>query len=749
MSRRENAVRSVPGPSAKKRAASDAAAKATVSKAPVRTTVKTAAKAAAKPATKTAARAASVKTAPKAKAAPKAKPTPKAKPKAKPTPKVPPKGAAKKALLKRAAPMAKDANGAAEPASTLAVEMPRPADIEPGPAPKPAAAEAPRAAPPPPHAAEAGKAEQLLPDFEALAANLGRVADETTRATNAYLAPQLSGAPQSNLVNAEMAEAVRTLGQVAERWLAEPQRAVEAQTRLTSGLIGLWADALRRFKGEEVPAATPETRDPRFKDPAWSENPFFDFLRQSYVHAAKWADDMVKEADGLDDHTRHKAEFYVRQLAGALSPSNFLMLNPELIRATIRQNGANLARGAQMFAEDVEAGGGELRLRQSDPTTFEVGKNLATTPGKVVLRNELIELIQYAPSTETVVRRPLLIVPPWINKFYILDLNPEKSFIRWAVAQGLTVFVISWVNPDARHADKSFDAYMREGIFAALEAVEAATGEREVSAIGYCVGGTLLAMTLGYMAKTGDRRIASATLFTTQVDFRHAGDLQVFVDEPQVAAVEEEMRIRGFLDGRMMATAFNMLRPNDLIWRYVVDVYLKGRSPMAFDLLYWNSDSTRMSAANHSFYLRNCYLENNLSQGRMQIEGVRIDLKKVTIPIYNLAAKEDHIAPAISAFEGSRCFGGEVRYVMAGSGHIAGVVNPPEKQKYQYWTGGPVEGAFQDWVGKAVEHKGSWWPDWFAWIERQAPERVKAREPGGGKLPPLGDAPGTYVKVRA
>jgi polyhydroxyalkanoate synthase len=347
-----------------------------------------------------------------------------------------------------------------------------------------------------------------------------------------------------------------------------------------------------------------------------------------------------------------------------------------------------------------------------------------------------------------VLRRPLLIVPPWINKFYILDLTPDKSFIRWAVAQGLTVFVVSWVNPDARHADKGFEAYMKEGIFAALDAIKAATGEEKVSAVGYCVGGTLLSSTLGYMAAKSDRRIESATLLTTQVDFTHAGDLQVFVDEDQIQAIEREMDERGFLDGRLMATAFNMLRPNDLIWRYVVDVYLKGKSPVPFDLLFWNSDSTRMPAANHSFYMRNCYLENNLSQGRMLLDGVTIDLRKVTIPIYNLATKEDHIAPALSAYEGSSAFGGDVRFVMAGSGHIAGVVNPPHRQKYQYWSDGPNGKPFQDWVTGAVEHKGSWWPDWFSWIERQSSARLPARHPGDGKLTPLCPAPGTYVRMK-
>jgi polyhydroxyalkanoate synthase len=360
-----------------------------------------------------------------------------------------------------------------------------------------------------------------------------------------------------------------------------------------------------------------------------------------------------------------------------------------------------------------------------------------------------MELIQYAPSTARVYKRPLLIVPPWINKFYVLDLNPEKSFIRWAVAQGHTVFVISWVNPDERHAQKGFDAYLREGVFAALDAIEQATGERETAAIGYCVGGTLLAVALAYMAQTDDKRIGSATLFATQVDFSDAGDLKIFVDDEQLKSVEEKMSAKGYLDGAQMAGAFNMLRPNELIWSYFVNNYLKGKEPMPFDLLVWNSDATRMPAANHSFYLRNCYLENNLTQGRMVIGGKTLDLSKVTIPIYDLAAREDHIAPAKSVFVGAQYFGGPVRYVMAGSGHIAGVVNPPSKLKYQYWTGGPPKGGFAAWVEEATEHPGTWWGDWAAWIAGQAPAMVPAREPGAGKLKALGDAPGDYVRVKS
>ena len=360
-----------------------------------------------------------------------------------------------------------------------------------------------------------------------------------------------------------------------------------------------------------------------------------------------------------------------------------------------------------------------------------------------------MELIQYEPTTPQVYKRPLLIVPPWINKFYILDLNPEKSFIRWAVAQGLTVFVISWVNPDERHADKDFGSYMREGVLTAVDCIEQATGERELAGVGYCVGGTLVAATLAYMAADGDKRITGATFFATQIDFADPGELKVFVDAEQLKAVEERMAERGYLEGSAMANAFNMLRPNDLIWSYYVNNYLKGKEPMPFDLLVWNSDSTRMPAANHKFYLRHCYLQNDLSNGRMELNGRTLDLKKVTIPVYELATKEDHIAPARSAFTGAKCFGGPVRYVMAGSGHIAGVVNPPGKPKYQYWSDGPPEGKFDDWVAKAKETPGSWWPDWLAWLTAQAPEKVPARKPGDGKLEPLGDAPGDYVRVKA
>ncbi|MBV9078326.1 MAG: class I poly(R)-hydroxyalkanoic acid synthase, partial [Methylobacteriaceae bacterium] len=574
-----------------------------------------------------------------------------------------------------------------------------------------------------------------VPDFTALSENMSRFVEQAGRATAAYLKPleERGGAP-SGLAD-EVGHVVQTLGRVAEQWLVDPQKAVEAQTRLGTQFVDLWATTLRKLQGAEAPPVVePAKQDKRFQDPEWSTNAAFDFLKQAYLVTTRWAEAMVDEADGIDDHTRAKARFYVKQIAGALAPSNFVPTNPELIRETLKEGGANLVRGMTMLAEDIERGRGELKLRQSDPTKFKVGENLAVTPGKVVFRNDLIELIQYEPSTESVLKRPLLIVPPWINKYYILDLNPEKSFIRWAVEQGLTVFCISWVNPDERLAAKGFDDYMREGVLAALDAVRDACGEEKVTAIGYCVGGTLLAVTLGYMAATGDDRIESATFFTTQVDFTHAGDLKVFVDEGQIQAVEAMMQTRGYLEGSRMANAFNMLRPNDLIWPYVVNVYLKGKAPFPFDLLYWNSDATRMPAANHSFYLRNCYLENKLTKGEMEVDGVRLDLKKVTIPIFNLAAREDHIAPAKSVFLGSKAFGGPVEFVLAGSGHIAGVVNPADKAKYQYWTGGPPGGDFDEWLANTKETPGSWWRDWIQWIAEQTPEKVAARIPGAGKL---------------
>ncbi|MCC6948814.1 MAG: class I poly(R)-hydroxyalkanoic acid synthase [Bradyrhizobiaceae bacterium] len=571
--------------------------------------------------------------------------------------------------------------------------------------------------------------------------------EEGGRALAAYLKPREDGKLSDELAE-QMTDAVKTIGQVAEYWLADPKRTLEAQSSLMKAYLDIWSNSVKHLAGEPTEAKQ-EIKDKRFADPEWSQNPFFDTLRQTYLATTDWAERMVREAEGLDEHTRHKAEFYVRQIAGAVSPSNFVLTNPALLRETFESNAENLARGLKMLAEDIQAGGGELKIRQTDPSKFEVGRNLATTPGKVIFENELMQLIQYAPSTAEVLALPLLIVPPWINKFYVLDLTPEKSLIKWAVDQGLTVFVVSWVNPDARLADKGFEHYMREGVLTALDQVRAVTGEAKAHMVGYCVGGTLLAATLGWLAAKGEDRAASATFLATQVDFTHAGDLKVFVDEDQLKWIERRMQELGYLDAGKMATAFNMLRANDLIWPYVINNYMRGKAPFPFDLLFWNSDSTRLPAANHSYYLRNCYLDNKLSKGEMELAGVRIDLKKTKLPVYNLATREDHIAPAKSVFLGSKFFGGPVRFVLTGSGHIAGVVNPPNKKKYQYWTGGKASGDLNAWIAKAKERQGSWWPDWFAWLKKHDPRRVAAREPGGGKLKPIEDAPGRYVKVQS
>ncbi|MBI1619428.1 class I poly(R)-hydroxyalkanoic acid synthase [Aquamicrobium zhengzhouense] len=590
--------------------------------------------------------------------------------------------------------------------------------------------------------------QYLVKEPESFAVNLARAVEEAGKVASSWLAAHERGELHSSTAN-PFADIVKTLSNLTEYWMKDPSRALEAQTRLFSAYLEVWSNSIQRLSQPEIgEVAKPEKGDKRFQDPEWANNAFFDFLKQAYLVTSRWANELVEHAD-LDDHTRHKAQFYVGQISHAISPSNFLLTNPELLRETMASNGENLVRGMRMLAEDFQAGGGDLKIRHTEPTHFEIGKHLALTPGKVVARNELAEILQYEPATDTVLKRPLLICPPWINKFYILDLNPQKSFIRWAVEQGHTVFVISWVNPDERHGTKCWEAYIREGLQFALDTIEEETDETEVNAIGYCVGGTLLAAALALFAKEGEERIKSVTFFTTQVDFTHAGDLKVFVDEDQIEALERAMSGKGYLDGTRMAMAFNMLRAGDLIWPYVVNNYLRGKAPLPFDLLFWNSDATRMGAANHSYYLRNCYLNNNLSAGRMELAGKKLSLSDVTIPIYNLAARDDHIAPARSVFEGSKCFGGQMTYVLAGSGHIAGVINPPSALKYQFWTSSASLADFDEWVANAHETAGSWWPHWQNWISGLDERHVPARTPLANGKASLGDAPGEYVMVRA
>ncbi len=587
-------------------------------------------------------------------------------------------------------------------------------------------------------------------DVEVFSRNLARAIEQGGKALAAYMKPREEGKVEDAFA-ADIADIVKTVSKVLEYWLSAPERTLQLQQDIGRSYLDLWASAMHRLSGEEFkPVVSADPKDKRFADPEWTQNQFYDFLKQLYLLTVQWSEKLVSDAEGVDELTRRKADFYIKQFANALAPSNFVLTNPELMRETLASNAENLANGLQMLSEDIVAGHGNLKIRQTDPSNFEVGRNLALTPGKVIYQNDLMQLIQYEATTDEVLKVPLLIVPPWINKFYILDLTPEKSFIKWCVDRGFTVFVISWVNPDAHLAQKSFEQYMKEGPLEAMDVIEKITGESKVHTIGYCVGGTLIAVTLAWLAAQKRDRVVSATMFAAQVDFTFAGDLKIFVDEDRIRALEQQMQEQGYLEASRMANTFNMLRSNDLVWPYVVNNYLKGKKPYPFDLLYWNSDATRMPAANHSFYLRNCYQTNRLTKGEMEIAGTKLKLSDVTVPIYNLATREDHIAPAKSVLYGSQFFGGPVRYVLAGSGHIAGVINPPgPKIKYQYWLGGAPKGDDVDqWLKTATEHPGSWWPDWIDWIGQLSDEKVPARTIGGGQLEPIEDAPGSYVKVR-
>ena len=652
------------------------------------------------------------------------------------------------------------------------------------------------------------------PDPQRLYAAMTRVAEQSRRIMQAFVERQANQPREFDpLAPAVVSKAYQALWQ---QMLADPRRLVEAQVALWQDYAKLWENTARRMAGEEVdPAVAPEPGDRRFRDDAWSENPLYDHIKQSYLLASKFMLSTVRETEGLDAHTAHKVDFYTRQFIDALSPANFAMTNPEVARRTVETNGENLVQGLSNMLEDLERGQGRLRVRMTDPEKFTPGGNVAVTPGKVVFENDLMQLLQYAPATETVRSRPLLIVPPWINKYYILDLRPKNSFIKWAVDQGHTVFVISWVNPDERLAGKTMSDYLLEGPVAALEAVGKATGECRVNAIGYCLGGTLLAATLAYL-KAGDaaeapvpgaaaepaaagappkpaadaenrdagktrqaseaapsagsaaeavgsaarresaappdtgRRpsIESATFFTTMVDFAEPGELGVFIDEEQLALVEESMQDKGYFDGAKMAEAFNLLRANDLIWSFVINNYLMGKDPFPFDLLYWNSDSTRMPRAMHSAYLRDMYQNNRLREpGGITLDGVPIDLSTIDVPVYILSTREDHIAPWKSTYAATRLYRGPVRFVLAMSGHIAGVVNPPSANKYGYFTG-EVADTPDAWFEAAVAHEGSWWPDWDAWVSTHSGGEAAPREPGTRVLPVIEDAPGRYVKVR-
>ena len=540
---------------------------------------------------------------------------------------------------------------------------------------------------------------------------------------------------------------------VARAYMELWSRTLMDPSALAAASINYWVDSMRlwhstwmKMLGQEGKAvAEPAKGDARFRDEEWSGNFVFDYIKQSYLIAARHIQHAVGGIEGLPEESQKKIAFFTRQYVDALAPSNFAATNPQVLRETLASGGQNLIKGLNNLLADIEKGEGQLRISMTDETAFQLGRNVATTPGKVVFQNALLQLIQYQPATSSVFRRPLLIIPPWINKYYILDLRPANSFIKWAVEQGHTVFVVSWVNPDAKLAQKGFDDYLAEGALAAMDAVLQATGEARLNVIGYCLGGTLLGTALAWLAAKGDARVASATFFVSLLDFSQPGELGVFIDEAQVQNLERRMNERGYLEGSEMASTFNLLRSNDLVWSFVINNYLMGKDPFPFDLLYWNSDSTRMPAKMHSFYLRHMYLKNELGvPGAVELAGVPIDLSKVKLPAYFISTAEDHIAPWKTTYKGAQYLGGPVRFVLGGSGHIAGIVNPPAARKYQYWTNDNLPGSAEAWLGSATQHPGSWWEDWQRWMAQQnGGDKVPARIPANA----IEDAPGAYARV--
>jgi len=586
------------------------------------------------------------------------------------------------------------------------------------------------------------------PKPEEMAEVLAEIAGRSRRLIEDFLARHQGADGNSTGLNPTSMG--NTFLELTTRMMANPAELVQAQFNLWSDYVRLWQGTTQRLLGHVTePVIVPDRADRRFKDRAWQENPLFDYIKQSYLLTSRFLTQTVAGVDGLDTKTQQKVDFYTRQFVDALAPTNFVMTNPEVLKLTMETRGENLVKGLRNMLEDLERGRGRLSVRMTDLDAFAVGRNIATAPGKVVYQNELMQLIQYAPTTEQAHKRPLIIIPPWINKFYILDLQPRNSFIRFCVEQGFTTFVVSWVNPDERLGHKGFEDYMVEGPLAALTAVEQATGEKDATVIGYCLGGTLLAATLSYMAVKRDARIKAATFFTTMLDFADPGELGVFIDEEQLAALEQSMSRRGYLDGAEMATTFNLLRANDLIWSFVVNNYLLGKEPFPFDLLYWNADSTRMPAAMHSFYLRKMYQENLLAKpGGIELKGVPIDLRRIKTPAFLLSTKEDHIAPWKSTYAATQLFSGPTRFVLAASGHIAGVVNPPAGGKYSHWVNSKNPKSPDDWLAGAAEEPGSWWPEWAKWVAKFAGPKIAARVPGDRKLKVIEAAPGSYVKVQ-
>ncbi len=532
-----------------------------------------------------------------------------------------------------------------------------------------------------------------------------------------------------------------------------PQKLLDLNLEYAQNMFLLWQESTRKFLGEDSEQIVQtEKGDRRFKDPIWQDSFVFDFIRQSYLLTSQWLQKSVRNADTLPERERNKLDFYTRLFTDALAPTNFAMTNPEVLRETLSSNGQNLLRGLENLVEDLQRGEGDLEISKTRYEAFEVGKNLATTEGSVVYQNDLMQLIQYTPSTKTVFKTPLLVLPPWINKYYILDMRPENSFIKWAVDQGHSVFVISWVNPDKKLSQKSFESYMKEGLIEALDQIEKQTGEPQANVVGYCIGGTLLATSLAYLtAHKQDKRVASATFLTTLIDFHQAGDLSIFVDDEYLKIIDEKMDKAGYLEGSNLRQTFSLLRANDLIWSFVVNNYMLGKEPFPFDLLYWNDDSTNMPAEMHRFYLRNMYRDNKLCKaGGIKIGKTPIDVSKIKVPSYFISTKEDHIAPWKSTYEGMMLLGGKKRFVLAASGHVAGVINPPAANKYHYWVNDKIDDRehAEEWLDQAEQRDGSWWSDWAEWVKAHAGKQIPARDPKKGKLKVIEPAPGSYIKMK-
>ena len=586
---------------------------------------------------------------------------------------------------------------------------------------------------------------------EMVADQIGRLTEQSQHVMENFWKRQLESQTKDEFTLVDPKALANAFFELGAKLMADPTKLIEAQLTFWQRQAILWEHMLKRMQGEEVePLFKPESGDRRFKDRAWDDELLFDYIKQSYLLSAQWMRSLVDGVEDQDPETKERVAFFTRQFLSAMSPTNFAATNPAVLEKAKATGGQNLMEGLKHLLADLERGEGRLKINMVDEDAFVVGENVAASEGQVIYQNDLMQLIQYVPSTETVFKRPLLLVPPWINKFYILDLQPKNSFIKHAVEQGHTVFVISWANPTKAHAKKSFDNYLLQGPLAAIKAIEEATGEAEINILGFCIGGILVSTLLGHLAaKNEASRIKSATLLTSLFDFKDVGEARVFIDDRQVQQIERQIDGKGYLEGRHMADMFSMMRENDLIWSFVVNNYLMGREPLAFDLLYWNADSTRMPATMLAQYLKLFYQENRLREpGGLAMLGTPIDLSMVKTPIYMMAAKDDHIAPWQSCYPGTGLFAGSRKFVLAASGHVAGVVNPPAARKYGHWTNGKRPSDPDAWLEQATWHEGSWWPDWYRWLKPKAGKKVPAREPGSGKLKPIEPAPGSYVAVR-